>query len=81
MKVNNQPRWRLGVNNKKFHFKGVLFPCNHAIWSKWAPSMERTTLVTIAVTGIPFLSSWSVTRLSKQIFRILGLTGNLVLKI
>ena len=31
--------------------QGVLFPCNHAIWSKWAPSMERTTLVTIAVTG------------------------------
>ncbi|KAJ7378838.1 hypothetical protein OS493_020437 [Desmophyllum pertusum] len=30
---------------------GVLFPCNHAIWSKWAPSMERTTLVSIAVTG------------------------------
>ncbi|XP_068746722.1 vesicular glutamate transporter 1-like [Montipora capricornis] len=30
---------------------GVLFPCNHAIWSKWAPIMERTTLVSIAVTG------------------------------
>ncbi|XP_044170620.1 vesicular glutamate transporter 3-like isoform X1 [Acropora millepora] len=30
---------------------GVLFPCNHAIWSKWAPIMERTTLVSLAVTG------------------------------
>ncbi|XP_068711966.1 vesicular glutamate transporter 3-like [Montipora foliosa] len=30
---------------------GVLFPCNHAIWSRWAPSAERTTLVTVSVTG------------------------------
>ncbi|XP_073241577.1 vesicular glutamate transporter 3-like [Porites lutea] len=30
---------------------GVLFPCNHAIWSRWAPSAERTTLVTVSITG------------------------------
>ncbi|KAL9982328.1 hypothetical protein ACROYT_G004357 [Oculina patagonica] len=30
---------------------GVLFPCNHAMWSRWAPSAERTTLVTVSITG------------------------------
>ncbi|XP_067038099.1 vesicular glutamate transporter 2-like [Acropora muricata] len=30
---------------------GVLFPCNHAIWSRWAPLAERTTLVTVSITG------------------------------
>ena len=28
-----------------------MFPCNHAIWSKWAPPLERTTLVTMAISG------------------------------
>lgn len=32
--------------------QGVLFPCNHAIWSRWAPSAERTTLVTVSITGL-----------------------------
>ena len=31
--------------------QGVLFPCNHAIWSRWAPSGEKTALVTVSVTG------------------------------
>ena len=31
--------------------QGVLFPCNHAIWSRWAPLAERTTLVTVSITG------------------------------
>ena len=31
--------------------KGALFPCNHAIWSKWAPPAERTRLFTITVAG------------------------------
>ncbi|XP_048584880.1 uncharacterized transporter slc-17.2 [Nematostella vectensis] len=30
---------------------GAVFPCNHAIWSKWAPPLERTTLVTLAISG------------------------------
>jgi len=32
---------------------GALFPCNHAIWSKWAPPSERTRLFTITVAGCP----------------------------
>lgn len=31
--------------------QGAVFPCNHAIWSKWAPPLERTTLVTMAISG------------------------------
>ncbi|EDO28826.1 predicted protein, partial [Nematostella vectensis] len=33
--------------------QGALFPCNHAIWSKWAPPSERTRLFTITVAGCP----------------------------
>lgn len=31
---------------------GVMLPCNHQIWSLWAPLPERTTLVTIALAGM-----------------------------
>ncbi|XP_002166641.3 sialin [Hydra vulgaris] len=31
---------------------GVMLPCNHQIWSLWAPLQERSTLVTIAVAGM-----------------------------
>eukprot|EP00794_Sanderia_malayensis_P005231 gene5231-5889_t len=31
---------------------GVMLPCNHQIWSFWAPRAERTILVTIAVAGM-----------------------------
>ncbi|XP_032230700.2 sialin [Nematostella vectensis] len=31
--------------------EGVVFPANHAIWSKWAPPLERSKLTTIAVSG------------------------------
>ena len=34
-------------------FEGVTFPCMHALWSKWAPPMERSKLVTISFSG-PF---------------------------
>ena len=52
-----------------------MFPCNHAIWSKWAPSMERTTLVSIAVTGISLLSFWPITGLNNvEISITVGLT-------
>ena len=29
-----------------------MLPCNHQIWSSWAPLPERTTLVTIALSGM-----------------------------
>ena len=28
-----------------------MLPCNHQIWSYWAPRSERTILVTIALAG------------------------------
>merc|ERR1719505_558107 len=34
-------------------FEGVTFPCIHAIWSKWAPPLERSVLATISFSG-PF---------------------------
>lgn len=44
---------------------GVLFPCNHAMWSRWAPSAERTTLVTVSITGgsIGYLLTMPITGL------------------
>lgn len=32
-------------------FEGVTFPCGHAIWSVWAPPIERSRLSAIAFTG------------------------------
>ncbi|KAG5898933.1 hypothetical protein JTB14_007968 [Gonioctena quinquepunctata] len=32
-------------------FEGVTYPCIHAIWSKWAPPLERSRLATIAFSG------------------------------
>ncbi|KAF7267420.1 hypothetical protein GWI33_019354 [Rhynchophorus ferrugineus] len=32
-------------------FEGVTYPCIHAVWSKWAPPMERSRLATIAFSG------------------------------
>jgi len=29
-----------------------MLPCNHQIWTSWAPLAERTTLVTIAIAGM-----------------------------
>lgn len=31
--------------------KGVTFPCIHAVWSKWAPPLERSRMSTIAFAG------------------------------
>jgi len=31
---------------------GVVLPCNHQIWSSWAPLQERTVLCTIALAGM-----------------------------
>ncbi|EDO31704.1 predicted protein [Nematostella vectensis] len=47
--------WGLvGVRIFQGLFLGVTFPCNHAIWSKWAPPFERSTLITISIAGCPF---------------------------
>ncbi|CAG9770536.1 unnamed protein product [Ceutorhynchus assimilis] len=32
-------------------FEGVTYPSIHAVWSKWAPPMERARLATIAFSG------------------------------
>ncbi len=32
--------------------QGVTFPSNHAIWAKWAPAPERSTLITMAIAGM-----------------------------
>ncbi|XP_047130506.1 vesicular glutamate transporter 3 isoform X1 [Hydra vulgaris] len=34
-------------------FEGFTFPCVHALWSKWAPPLERSKLATISFSG-PF---------------------------
>ncbi|KAK2573260.1 Vesicular glutamate transporter 2 [Acropora cervicornis] len=31
--------------------EGVVFPANHAVWTKWAPPLERSTLTTVAASG------------------------------
>lgn len=32
-------------------FEGVTFPCIHAVWSRWAPPLERSRMATIAFAG------------------------------
>ncbi|XP_018906661.2 sialin isoform X2 [Bemisia tabaci] len=32
-------------------FEGVTYPCIHAVWSQWAPPMERTQLASVAFSG------------------------------
>lgn len=31
--------------------EGFVYPANHAVWTKWAPPLERTKLATIAASG------------------------------
>ncbi|XP_071442476.1 vesicular glutamate transporter 1-like [Hetaerina americana] len=35
-------------------FEGVTFPAIHAVWSRWAPPLERSRLATIAFSGSYF---------------------------
>ncbi|XP_065341535.1 sialin-like isoform X1 [Cloeon dipterum] len=35
-------------------FEGVTYPSIHAVWSRWAPPLERSRLVTIAFSGSYF---------------------------
>uniref|UniRef100_A0A1I8Q9J5 Sialin n=2 Tax=Stomoxys calcitrans TaxID=35570 RepID=A0A1I8Q9J5_STOCA len=32
-------------------FEGVTFPCIHAVWSRWAPPLERSRMASIAFAG------------------------------
>lgn len=32
-------------------FLGVTYPCIIAIWAKWSPPLERSTMVTMAIAG------------------------------
>lgn len=32
-------------------FEGVTYPCMHAVWSKWAPPLERSRLATFTFSG------------------------------
>ncbi|KAG5898927.1 hypothetical protein JTB14_007962 [Gonioctena quinquepunctata] len=34
-------------------FDGVTYPCIHALWSKWAPPLERSRLSMLAFSGAP----------------------------
>ncbi|XP_031549271.1 vesicular glutamate transporter 1-like [Actinia tenebrosa] len=34
--------------------EGVVYPANHAVWSKWAPPLERSKLTTISASGSYF---------------------------
>ena len=45
--------------------KGVTFPCNHAIWAKWAPALERSTLITMAIAGEIHILFYSLCLLAK----------------
>lgn len=35
----------------KYIFQGVTFPAMHAMWSNWAPPLERSKLLTISYAG------------------------------
>lgn len=39
------------TKRKLSHFKGVTFPCIHAVWSRWAPPLERSRMATMAFAG------------------------------
>lgn len=38
----------------KMYFQGVTYPSIHAVWSHWAPPLERSRLATIAFSGSYF---------------------------
>ena len=40
-----------GVRIAQGLFLGVTFPCVIAIWAKWSPPLERSTMVTMAIAG------------------------------
>ena len=43
-----------GIDHETLSLKGVTFPAMHALWSRWAPPLERSKLVTAAYSGSYF---------------------------
>ncbi|XP_066250400.1 sialin-like [Euwallacea similis] len=43
--------WFIAIRVFEGICEGVTYPCIHAIWSKWAPPLERSRLATIAFSG------------------------------
>lgn len=43
----------VGIRIVQGLFLGVTFPCVIAIWAKWSPPTERSTMVTMAIAGSP----------------------------
>uniref|UniRef100_A0A1B6MQM7 Sialin n=1 Tax=Graphocephala atropunctata TaxID=36148 RepID=A0A1B6MQM7_9HEMI len=37
----------------KGFFEGMAYPCIQEVWARWAPPQERTTMVSIALSGVP----------------------------
>lgn len=35
-------------------FEGVTYPAMHAMWSRWAPPLERSKLATMSISGCYF---------------------------
>ncbi|XP_072380338.1 sialin-like [Diabrotica undecimpunctata] len=64
-------------------FEGVIIPCSQTIWTNWAPKLERSRLITIAISGtyigtvicLP-LSAQLATHLGwESIFYVFGAVG------
>lgn len=51
--------------------EGMLYPCCHGIWAKWAPPLERSRLATISFSG-----SYAGTRVQINLFSNLGIIIN-----
>ncbi|CAG9817211.1 unnamed protein product [Phaedon cochleariae] len=64
-------------------FEGVTYPSMHAVWSKWAPPLERSKLAMIAVSGsyvgtvvaMPVCSLLATTLGWESIFYVFGAFG------
>ncbi|KAL1375112.1 hypothetical protein pipiens_017700 [Culex pipiens pipiens] len=44
--------WLIAIRLLQGMFQGVVFPCLHELWTRWAPRSERTHLVLTALDGI-----------------------------
>lgn len=44
--------WLVTIRVLQGMFQGVVFPCLHELWTRWAPRGERTHLVLTALDGI-----------------------------
>ena len=60
--------------------QGVTFPAMHAMWSFWAPPLERSKLITFSYEGkyvlIQLLTTTRSTRLEKCRFGELGFVSS-----